>query len=297
MINIIFLNSKEDYLEIHDKLYECINETIESKTITRFNYKVFDYGYFYTPPRDKRNFTANIPLRLSDIRWIQTNIEQELIQCISYNKLYELSKDNSFIRSNVIIPRENYLKLVSYDLYSLRENLAILIFNMFDRKILYKGDELNDGNLMFYKVYDGLKYINLKYNNIDWISQSELNIIKTVLKHNFNNKRCNSYFKKIRHKYTHSYSPEIGFMPPRSFEFRKVSPDMQKMLRYQGGENEIKNADSLIYRETSATPIYEKIEYQTVISDLVFIWNEFNKGLKKLINEVAVLKKEIECIM
>lgn len=168
---------------------------------------------------------------------------------------------------------------------------------MFDRKIIYKGNKLTDKNITFHKIHEGLKSINLKDSNIDWISQSEFNLMKTVIKHNFDNERCNSYFTKIRHKYTHSYSPEIGFMPPRSFEFRKVSPDIEKMLRYQDKENGIKNEDSFTYIETSATPIYEKVEYQTAINDLVFIWNEFNKGLKRLINEVDVLKKEIECII
>lgn len=205
---------------------------------------------------------------------------------LAYKEIYDSHKT---IAKYVFTSKERYLKLVVYDLFSMREKLAHLIYELFNRQI-----DLSSGKRKLPLSFDNIlnKIDTVTLNDINWISNYEFELIENILNNNFNTEKCKYIFKDIRHSFTHRSNPGIGCVPLLSFEYLYADDNIQKInesLDRKLGENtELKK-----YRIVSSKPKEKQFNNNEVIEDILDVWTLFIDGFKILFNNIHLLKDEI----
>ncbi|MEY8763879.1 MULTISPECIES: hypothetical protein [Clostridium] len=296
--------SKEEFLSIQDKLYDAIEDILKENIIANIDYKLVEREILYKPERNiinSRKYTANTYAWLQEIEFLKGNIIVELLLCLAYDRIYNkfpkpLSGTLKFVN------RERYLKLTVYDLFTFREKLAFLIYEVFNRKIkIYVNNKikktkklrnLKRNEVSFDKINKGLKIIDISNDNIFWINNDEFKLIKNIMEQ-FNTDEHVKIFKEIRNPFTHRSNPGIDCIPLESFEYKKPDPLTRKMLLQIDEELGIKNAKKLNYVITSAAPLEKQMKFEDIIDDLIAIWKLFIGGLESLLKNVAILKEQI----
>lgn len=281
---------KEEYINIQLKVYNLIESNIRSNKVSGVDYKVREQDIFYRPNRNivkERKFTANINPWLNEIEYAESIIVEELLYLLAYQEIYNSYKT---ISKYVFTLRERYLKLVVYDMFSIREKLAYLIYELFDRKINLSCENKRNLSISFNNIYKKIDTINLK--EINWITNEEFVLLKKILNSNFNTEKCKYIFNDIRHSFTHRSNPGIGCLPLLSYDYPYVDNNTQKMLESLDkrlGEN----IERKRYRIVSAKPKEKQFDTNEVIEDILAVWNLFIEGFEILLKEIQLLRKEI----
>ncbi|MBU3188765.1 hypothetical protein K9O30_06270 [Clostridium bowmanii] len=303
-------SSKKEFFAVQDKLYDAIENIFKEEIISNIDYKLIEQGLFYTPDRDiiiSRKFTANIYVWLKEIQQLKGNIIDEISLCLAYDRIY--SEFNSPIRGSLkFIERERFLKLSIYDLFTFREKLALLIYQIFNRQIkIFKNNyicinnkiekvkklkKLEKNEISFEKINIGLQNIDIYEENITWINNDEFELIKDVINQLSTSEHV-KIFKEIRHPFTHRSNPGIDCLGLRSFEFKKVDDLTRKMQIHFDTEQGIKNAKELNYVIKSAIPLEKEIKFDEAIGDVLATWKLFIDGLEMLLKSVEILKAEV----
>lgn len=287
--------NKEQYIKLQEKLYDEISTVLKENKIRNIVYRVIDRGLLFTPNYNEikdRKYTVNINPWLSEIYWIRNDVFEEMLFCMGYYQVHEKYDLEGIRKGNIHLYAERYLKLAIYDLFSIREKIAYLIYEVFNRRIKI-GYRKND-KMSFKNIIKGLKQIDLIQQNITWISQDEFNIIKEVLNNNFDCKICNKIFNGIRHPFTHRSNPGIGCIPLESFEFKEPDEKLSKMLLEFDKGLGIENAENRKYIIKCATMLEKKYEFEDVLNDIVHIWSLYVEGLSVLLTKINIIKNEIE---
>lgn len=276
--------SKEQYLAIQNKLYDEFDNILNKNNIPNIEYKLRERDLFCTLDKEiiiNRKYTANINEWLHEIKWLQGNICEELLLCLGYNQIYD--KFISPLKGTLkYLNRERYLRLLVYDIFSLREKLAFLIYEMFNRqirvpKIQYrcvnneiekekKLVELNKKEVSFDKITKGLKVFDILKENITWISEDEFQLIIDSINEFKDNTHIKN-LKDIRDAFTHRSNPGIDCLTLRSFESSKPDP---------------------------SKPLEKETCFEDIINDVLTVWKLFTVKFKFLLENVSILKNEIE---
>lgn len=271
---------KEIYINIQYRVYEIMENNIKNKKVPNLEFETKELGIIEVPTNEvlkNRKYTANINEWLIEIEYFIGIIVEELLYLLSYEKIYYSDKKLS---SYVITLRERYFKLVIYDLYSIREKLAYLIMELFNREI-----EINYEKLSFNRLLKKMNEDNL--DTPEWISEYEYTLIKKVLSENFKPDSYKYIFEEIRHSFTHRSNPGIGFIPLRTYEYKKVDEKILQILKK--GMNEEKDE----YISLSLKPKEKQINSKMLIEDLLDMWGLFIKGFELLFKRITLLNNEI----
>lgn len=271
---------KEIYMDIQSRVYEIMKENIKNEKVPSLEFKIRELGILKVPEKEvleNRKYTANINEWLIEIEYFIGIIAEELLYLLSYEKIYCSDKKLS---PYVITSRERYFKLVIYDLYSIREKLAYLIIELFNREI-----DLNYEKLSFNRLLKKINESNL--GNIEWISEDEYTLIKKVLIENFKSDSYEYIFEEIRHSFTHRSNPGIGFIPLRTYEYKKVDEKILQILENRMGEEK----DD--YISISLKPKEKQFNSKILIEDLLDMWRLFIKGFELLFKRITLLNNEI----
>lgn len=296
-IYINYIMNKLQYLKMQEKLYDEIDNILKKNQIHNIVYKVVDKGIFFTPNYNEireRKYTSNINQWLSEIYWTRNNVFEEILFCMAYHETYLKYDFEGICKGNIHLYAERYLKLSIYDLFSIREKIAYLIYETFNRQIKVKNKKIE--RISFKKIISGLNQLDVIAEKINWISTEEFIIIKDILNNNFNNEICDKIFNEIRHPFTHRSNPGIDYMSLESFEFKEVDEDTRQMLlkfdKDLGGEN----PEKYKYIIKSAKMLEGKYKFDDVINDILDVWTSYVNGLKILLTEINIIKNEIEKI-
>lgn len=340
------LLSREDFLDIQANLYDAMEQILKEGKIDNTSYKLVGEKNNYLPPiHDKKmiatkqwlagmNNTANVNSWLHEITSLKDNIIQELLVCLAYNKIFkEYEKNSNAKLKNIFNERKRYFKLAIYDLYTFRENLAYLIYEMFDRPkvVRYIGEKnttkyLSKKDIDFHTINNELKntnYKNLKNTNHDefkTINEDEFKIIKEIFK-SLGEKKCNDIFELYRHPFIHRSSPGIDCSPLKIFDFEKIyfssidleSAESKELLKKDYKDmtkEELKKRDkissklaNLAFNNTKQKfyiPLSTKKEEEASVTfekaeeDVLYLLKLFLKGFKKLLKSVEILKVEVK---
>lgn len=304
--------SKEQYLSVQDKLYDEFENILRKKNISNIEYKLVERDLFYTPDKEiirNRKYTTNINSWLEEIGWLKGNILEELLLCLGYNQIYDkfISPLSGSLK---YVNRERYLRLLVYDLFTFREKLSFLIYEMFNRKIKIpikkrvcinnkveikqELKELNKNQVSFDKIIKGLEVLDISKENIIWISKDEFKLIVSIM-HEFNDNKHIKNLKDIRHAFTHRSNPGIDCLALRSFEYSKPDSITQKMLLQYDKSLGIKEPQKLQYVIKSSKPLEKETCFEDIISDVLAVWQLFTVKFKFLLENVSILRNEIEC--
>ncbi|MBW9169757.1 hypothetical protein K2F43_00890 [Clostridium estertheticum] len=303
-------SSKKEFLEVQNKLYDAMENILKENNIAKLNYKLVEQDIFFRPDKDiiiNRRYTANINGWLQELKWLSGNIYEEMLLCLSYNNIYD--KFDSPLRGSLkFVNRERYLKLTIYDLFTFREKLAFLMYEMFNRQIKIPTikyvsinnkrekkeilKKLDKNEVSFDKINNGLKIIDISLENISWINNEEFKLIKDIM-NQFSINEHVKILKQIRHPFTHRSNPGIDCFPMQSFEYKEVDESSRKMLLHMDEMSGIKDAKKLNYIVTSATPLEKQIKFDDAIVDVLATWELFVLGLKNLLRNVDILKQQV----
>ncbi|RXM59331.1 hypothetical protein [Clostridium tetani] len=305
--------SKKEFLSAQDKLYDEIEDILKKEIIHSIDYKLVKQNLFYVQDEDtttNKRYTYNINPWLQEIRWLTGNINEELILCLAYNSICD--KCDVHLRNSLkFVSRERYLKLVLYDLFTFREKVAFLIYEVFNRQIKIPINEhvcvnnkpeikkrfkdLERNKVSFHKIREGLRFMDICQENITWINDSELKLIKYIVNQFATNKSV-KIFNEVRHPFTHRSNPGIDCLPLYSFEYKQIDKLTQKMCLQMDKRLGIKNPEKLNYIVKSAIPLEKQIKFEEIISDILKVWELFINGLENLLNNVVILNKQISKI-
>lgn len=305
-----YLYSKEEFLSVQDKLYDAIEDILKDNRITNIDYNLIERGLFYKPDKKiiiNRKYTANVYAWLKEIKFLKGNIFEELLLCLAYNKIFD--KFDSPLRNSLkFIIRERYLKLAVYDLFTFREKLAFLIYEVFNRQIkIYsteyriinnkvekerKLNNLKRNEVNFNKINNGLKIIDTPNENFTWISDNEIKLIKDII-NQFSTNESVRIFREIRHPFTHRSNPGIDCFPLESFEYKKVDDLTRNILLRMDEKKGVKNAEKFNYITASAIPLEKQMSFEDVMCDTLNTWKLFVNGLGKLLKNVSILKEQV----
>lgn len=277
-------------MNIQSTVYDLLEHNIIHHKVPTLNYKLKEQSLFYRPDRciiEERKYTANINEWLREINYSKCVISEELSYLLAYQEIHNSDKK---ISKYVFTSKERYLKLVVYDLFSIREKLAHLIYELFNRQIDLSINKKINMNLSFNNIL--LKIDSIVIDDISWIDNDEYDLIKRVLNTNFNNAKCKYIFKDIRHSFTHRSNPGIGCLPLLSFEYAFADDKTQRIL--ENLDRELgKNVEGKKYRATSKQPKEKQFDNNEVIKDILEMWNLFIEGFILLLKNIQLLKNEI----
>ncbi|WP_045517754.1 hypothetical protein [Clostridium sporogenes] len=259
-----YLYSKEEFLSIQNTFYDKINEILKENIIANLDLKI-NRNIFNNDFSKERLYTNNIREWIDQLNWLKSNIYEELVFTLAYDRTYD--KVDKSLRGTIKFNyRQRYLRLVLYDIFSIRDKLAYLIHELFNRKIKYRKP------LSFISITEGLNKLDIFKENITWINDDEFKLIKNImniLKENKNIKILNN----ARNSFTHRSDIGIDAIPLISLE-EIILENGHKYISYEKLE--------------------EQIKYEDFINSVLEVWKLFVDSLKKLIECVNLLKEEIE---
>lgn len=271
-------------------VYDLINSNIRDNKVSGLNYKVKEKGIFYRADKNilnERKYTVNINAWIEEIIYAQNIIVEELLYLLAYQEIY---KSDKTISKYVFTAKERYLKLVVYDLFSIREKLAYLIYELFDRKIDLRNRYKGNLQISFNNIYNKIDTICIE--KVNWINNDEFKLLKNVLTDNFNYEKYRYIFKDIRHPFTHRSNPGIGCLPLYSVDYQYVDDNTQKMIEEFDKKLGL-NSEGKRYRIVSPKPKEKQFDNDKVIEDILNMWSLFVEGFEGLFNNILLLKEEI----
>lgn len=303
--------SKEQYLSVQDKLYDAMTDICKEDKIANVEYKLVEKDLLYTPSRDiimHRKYTANVHNWLEEIEWLKCNIVEELLLCLSYDRI--CNEFDSPLKGTLrYVNRERYLKLIVYDLFTFREKFSFLIYELFNRQIKIYVDKkvcsnnrvkviktlknLKNTEVSFKKISAGLKIFDIFKENVSWIDEKEYKLICSVVNEFDTNVHVKN-LKNIRNAFTHRSNPGIDCSPLRSYEYDEVDQETKQMLSYFDKSIGIKNSKKSRYIVKSSKPLEKEEKFGEIIHDVLEVWKLFMNSLKELLDNVSILKSEVD---
>lgn len=303
--------SKEQYLSVQGKLYDAMIDICKEEKITSMDYKLIERDLLYTPNRDtiiNRKYTANISKWLEEIGWLKSNIVEEILLCLSYDRIYN-EFDSPLKGILKYVNRERYLKLIVYDLFTFREKFSFLIYEVFNRQIkIYVNKkvcvnnqietvktlkQLKNTEVSFKKVSEGLSIFDIFKENVSWINEKEFKLICSIV----NEFDTNTYIKRlkdIRNAFTHRSNPGIDCLSLRSYEYPEVDQETRRMLLNFDKSLGIENPEKLKYIIKSSKPLEKEEKFEKIMYDILGVWRLFANSFKNLLTDVSILKIEVD---
>lgn len=255
--------SKEKFLSIQDILYDKIDEVLKENIIANLDLKI-ERNIFKDFSKE-RVYTNNIREWLDQLNWLKKNIYEELVFTLAYDRTFD--EVNETLKGTIKFNyRQRYLRLALYDLFTFREKLAYLIYELFNRKIKYKKQ------ISFFSIVTGLNGLDMSKENITWINDNEFKLIKDIM-NKLNENETVNILKQARNSFTHRSNIGIDTIPLISLE-----------------ENILDNG----YKQVLYKKLEEQVKYEDIINNILVVWSLFIHSLKSLIEDVKLLKEEVE---
>lgn len=280
--------SEYEFLQIQKLIYSKKIDIIDEGIIPNIEFKILERPILYSPPNEARyrKFTVNINPRLHELNEMRNQIVHELLWCLACDRASQefISPTSGFLK---YIERERYFKISIYDLFSYRERIAYLIYELFDRKIIKGKKSIVDFN----KIHEAIG--NIDITNFDWISDSEMEIIK----HEFNELKDNSSIKEIvkfRHAFTHRSSPGIDCMSLQIHEYKRITGEELKMQREFSRSQGDVNWEEQEFISISGKSSEPEIAFKVVRIDMLTAWEVMSRSMKVLIENIKLISDEVE---
>lgn len=118
----------------------------------------------------------------------------------------------------------------------------------------------------------GLNGLDMSKENITWINDNEFKLIKDIM-NKLNENETVNILKQARNSFTHRSNIGIDTIPLISLE-----------------ENILDNG----YKQVLYKKLEEQVKYEDIINNILVVWSLFIHSLKSLIEDVKLLKEEVE---
>lgn len=274
--------TKDEYISIHSELYDVQMKILEDRIIPNLELVFEERDLFFSPPVEfkERKYTVNVYNWLNELNELRNHIFYELILCRSYNDIAD-NYDAPIRGSLIYIDRERYLRILLYDLFSYREKLSFLIYELFNRDIGIN----NSKKVSFHNVYKGV--CSIEDNSISWLTKNQIAMIRKILEE-IKNHNGNELFNNLRHAYTHRSNPGVDCMSMRIHNY-PIVPELEiyKTMVKDNGED-------LNLHVVSDKPSEAEVKFEDVFPELMDYWRTLISSLYRLISEVDVVSYQVE---
>ncbi len=279
--------TKKEYISIHSALYDIQRKILADGTVPNLEVVFEERDLFFSPPPEfrERKYTVNVYNWLSELNELRHHIYYEFILCLSYHEIAQ--KYEGAIRGSLrYIDRERYLRLLIYDLFSYREKLSFLVYELFNRDIGIDSTK----KVTFHKVYKGIS--NIDVTSFCWLTENEIVKVRNLLEDICNHKG-NRLFNELRHAYTHRSNPGIDAMTMRIHNYPIVPEqelEIYKTIAMNSGEDDWEN---LRLHVVSDKPSEVEVKFEEIFPDLIDYWRTLIGTIHTLITEVNIVGYQV----
>lgn len=280
--------TEEEYLNMHRILFEKQIQIVNASIIPNIEYTVIERPMLYRPAKELyyRKYTVNINPWLCELSELRNHIIFEILLTLA-SELAACDFEDSTKGYLRYIERDRYLRLSIYDLFSYREKLAFLIYELFDRRIAVNEKR----KINFDTIHKYL--ISKDKNGFDWLDDSEVELIVNSLDRLKQDNAIKALFD-LRNAYTHRGAPGIDCLSIRIHEYNKIQGvelDIQRKFSQSMGE---KNWRTQEFMSIGSKPFEIEKDFETVKTDLLSAWKLMSDIMRTFITDIKIINDEID---